>query len=89
MSNGPQIRRVRHETRFRRLTVQQVESLTPSMLRVTVCGEDLTGFVSLGFDDHVKLVFTSPGGDLRLPSPVMRDYTPRRYSAATSTRASL
>jgi NADPH-dependent ferric siderophore reductase len=79
VSNGPQIRRVRHETRFRRLTVQQVESLTPTMLRVTVGGEDLAGFVSLGFDDHVKLAFPSPDGDLRLPSPAMRDYTPRRY----------
>ena len=83
MSEGPQIRRVRHETKFRRLTVQQVESLTPTMRRITVGGEDLIGFASLGFDDHVKLVFPEPDGALRHPSeetkPVMRDYTPRRF----------
>lgn len=48
------------------------------MVRVVLRGEDLPGFTSLGFDDHVKLFFSSgPAG--RLPEPAMRDFTPRRY----------
>lgn len=91
MNNPPNIRRVRHETRFRRLGVEHVEQLTPRMVRVTVGGAELRGFTSLGFDDHVKLMFPTPGGgELHLPSvgangpvfdgdvkPIMRDYTPR------------
>jgi len=42
------------------------------MVRVVLRGEDLPGFTSLGFDDHVKLFF---------PEPAMRDFTPRRYDA--------
>ncbi len=90
------MRRVRHETRFRRLSVRRVERLTPKMVRVALAGEELTGFTSLGFDDHVKVLFPSTGGSLQLPvagthgpeyppgapKPVMRDYTPRRYDAA-------
>jgi NADPH-dependent ferric siderophore reductase len=96
MTERPEIRRVRHETRLRRLTVRQVQHLTPGMLRVTVGGADLAGFVSLGFDDHVKLFFPPSGsGEVVLPTmgpdgpvypegalrPVLRDYTPRRYDA--------
>ncbi|HWJ34430.1 MAG TPA: siderophore-interacting protein [Steroidobacteraceae bacterium] len=76
MSN-PDILRVRHEPRLRQLTVEQVERLTPKMIRVVLGGDDLRGFTSLGFDDHVKLMFPSPG-DVK---PQMRDYTPRRYDA--------
>jgi NADPH-dependent ferric siderophore reductase len=32
------------------------------MVRVTVGGDDLTGFTSQGFDDHIKLVFTDEEG---------------------------
>lgn len=67
------------------------------MVRVAVGGEDLAGFTSLGFDDHVKLMFPPPGsGEPTLPAagpngpayadgsvkPTMRDFTPRRYDAA-------
>ena len=80
MSDGPRIRRVRHDdVKFRRLTVQHVETLTPTMRRITVGGPELSGFTSLGFDDHVKLAFPSADGELVIPSPTMRDYTPRRY----------
>jgi NADPH-dependent ferric siderophore reductase len=51
------------------------------MLRVVARGDDLQGFTSLGFDDHVKLFFAPPDGrpeDL----PSMRDFTPRHYDAA-------
>ena len=56
------------------------------MLRITFSG-DLDGFMSLGFDDHIKLFFPDAppilvDGELRTPS---RDYTPRRYDAAAGT----
>ena len=54
-------RRVRHEARRRRLTIKQVERIAAHMIRVTLTG-DLEGFVSLGFDDHVKVFF--PDGTL-------------------------
>jgi NADPH-dependent ferric siderophore reductase len=93
--------RVRHELRMRLLEVRSVEPLTPHMLRVTLGGDDLEGFHSPGFDDHVKLFFPNPEtGELTLPQigaqgvskpapgdapRLMRDYTPRRYDAASKT----
>lgn len=90
------ITRVRHPLRFRRLTVRRVESVTPAMRRIVLGGDDLGGFVTAGFDDHVK-VFV-PDGSGRLPEPIVgenglrfpedapappgRDYTPRFYDAA-------
>jgi NADPH-dependent ferric siderophore reductase len=91
MSSAPDIRRVRHEIKRRRLQVRRVEQLTPNMVRVVLAGEDLQGFTSLGFDDHVKVMLPGPDGDLPQPrpdagseeaKPLMRDYTPRRYDAA-------
>jgi len=94
MSERPQVRRVRHETRLRRLQVCHIQHLTPKMLRVGLSGPELEGFTSLGFDDHVKvfvppearseLVLPRPGPDGPVypegaPKPVMRDYTPRKY----------
>lgn len=97
MTNRPEVRRIRHETRLRRLQVCHVQYLTPKMLRVALTGDELSGFTSLGFDDHVK-VFVPPAGadELVLPTlgpegpvypegvrkPEMRDYTPRKYDAA-------
>ncbi len=87
-------RRVRHELKFRELTVASVEDLTPTMRRIVLEGDDLEGFTSLGFDDHVKLFPVAPGQTLTLPTlgpdgpvfpeprPVARDYTPRRFDAA-------
>jgi NADPH-dependent ferric siderophore reductase len=73
VSGAPDIRRVRHETRRRNLTIDRVEPLGSNMLRVVVRGDALEGFISLGFDDHIKLFL--PPGD------AMRDFTPRRYDA--------
>ena len=78
------IRRVRHELRRRLLTVQTAERLTPRMIRVTLKGDDLAGFVSDGFDDHVKLFFPAAERNGAEPPP-MRDYTPRRYDPAAGT----
>jgi NADPH-dependent ferric siderophore reductase len=70
--------RVRFELRRRELRVAERIRLTPNMLRLILSG-DLEGFQSLGFDDHVKLLFPDPqGGD----TPVMRDYTPRAFDVS-------
>lgn len=70
------VQRVRHELKRRDLQVLRVESPSPHFRRITLGGEDLAGFVSASFDDHVKL-FLGDG-----PEPVMRDYTPQRHDAA-------
>jgi NADPH-dependent ferric siderophore reductase len=81
VSSAPDTRRVRHETRRRNLTVARVEKLAPKLVRVVLQGEELIGFTSLGFDDHVKLFFAA-GEDGRVDSPAaMRDFTPRWFDA--------
>lgn len=96
MSERHALVRVRHALKMRRLEVARVRRLTPHMVRVTLVGPDLDGFVSAAPDDHVKLFFPVTGGALNLPTlgpdgPVYpegvepspsRDYTPRRYDAA-------
>lgn len=75
------IERVRHETKRRRLTVARVGRVTPNMIRITLTGEDLQGFHSGAYDDHIKLFFPradgAPLGEDE--KPIARDYTPRRY----------
>jgi NADPH-dependent ferric siderophore reductase len=95
MNSQQSIHRVSYEIKRRKLQVLRVTDVTPKMRRVTLHGPDLTGFISLGTDDHVKLIFaTTPQEQLALenfmpgtqnegPQPAMRDYTPRRYDAAT------
>jgi len=72
-----QITRHRHELRRRRLTVAQATHITPDMIRLVFDGEDLADFVSLGFDDHVKIFVPGTGAE-----PERRDYTPRAFDAA-------
>ncbi|NRF71540.1 siderophore-interacting protein [Aquincola sp. S2] len=74
------VQRVRHETRRRQLLVKRVEDLSPGLRRITLSGDELAGFVSASFDDHVKLIFDAGDGAER--PAVMRDYTPRRHDAA-------
>ena len=76
MNAAPQVTRVVHELRRRRLTVARVEKLAPGMRRVVLRGKELAGFASPGFDDHVKLFFFNAG------TTEMRDFTPRRFDAA-------
>lgn len=64
---------VRHEARVRNLTVAGIRELSPGFLRVTLRGEELDGFTSLGPADHIKLV---------LDAEVRRDYTPRAFRPA-------
>ena len=95
MSTGD-IQRVRHDLRFRTLTVAAVQDLTPSLRRVVLEGPELDGFVSLGFDDHVKIFPAAEGETPILPTlgpdgpifpeprPAMRDYTPRAFDPTTN-----
>ncbi|TSD59264.1 siderophore-interacting protein [Variovorax sp. KBS0712] len=92
-------RRVRHELRFRQLTVKTVQRVTPHLIRITLTGDALQGFTSPGFDDHAKLFFPDVAtGQLTLPTagpdgpvwpeggrPAMRDYTPRRHDPQANT----
>lgn len=89
------VQRVRHETRMRMLRVARTERVTPRLLRVTLTGDDLQGFVSAAADDHVKVFFPARPGEAPIlpsgppgthasadgPRPIARDYTPRRYDS--------
>jgi NADPH-dependent ferric siderophore reductase len=76
-----QPQRVRHGTSRRVLTVKSANRLTPNMIRVTLAGDELAGFTSLGFDDHLKLFVPASGTNGAKPEIVGRNYTPRRYDA--------
>ena len=92
----PEVRRVRRDTRMRRVDVCRVTRVSPHIVSVTFTGPELADFASDGFDDHVKFVVPTPGQALVLPVPTpdgprmpdglprppMRDYTPRRFDAA-------
>jgi NADPH-dependent ferric siderophore reductase len=78
-------RRVRHQPRRRVLAIERADKIAAHMIRVTLTG-DLDGFVSLGFDDHVKLFF--PDGTVDAdgaPNMLSRDFTPRRHDPAANT----
>lgn len=77
-SGSSRVRRVRHKLKRRRLCVQRVEQPSPLVRRVHFTGEDLADFVSLSFDDHLKLFLPVADGE----APLMRDYTPRHFHAA-------
>lgn len=91
--------RVRHPLRFRRLRVLRTEQPTPHLIRITLGGPELEGFLSPGFDDHMKLFFPDPHtGALSLPTagpdgpiwpegprPVARDYTPHHHDPIAGT----
>ena len=89
--NTPVIHRVTHEVKRRRLDVLRVVDITPRMRRITLGGPELAGFVSLGSDDHIKLMFAQNAAERAAlqsptfsikgdgPQPAMRDYTPRRF----------
>jgi NADPH-dependent ferric siderophore reductase len=101
MSTNPSeslIERVRHPFRARHVQLLARESISPGFVRLTLGGPELAGFVSAGFDDHVKLILPQQGQEKpNLPSivdgrphiegarPTMRDYTPLRYDAAANT----
>ncbi|HEX6706372.1 MAG TPA: siderophore-interacting protein [Albitalea sp.] len=70
----------------RRITVQQVRTLSPAMRRITFAGAELAGFGPPAPAGYIKLVFPEPGqSEAVAPTPDgprpanMRTYTPRRY----------
>lgn len=90
--------RHRHTVRLRHLNVRGVQPISRSMVRVILGGPEIEGFVSLGFDDHVKMFFPMPGetepmlpcvgpDGLEMPKgphkPIARDFTPRHYDPVT------
>lgn len=91
--------RIRLPLRFRKVQVTATERFATSFIRISFGGEELDGFDSPGFDDHVKLFFPDAAtGELRLPEsgptgpvwpagpkPVMRDYTPRFFDGTART----
>ena len=91
----PVIHRVTHEIKRRRLEVLRVVDITPRMRRITLGGEQLAGFASLGSDDHIKLLFAQNAAEQAAlesptfsvkgegPQPAMRDYTPRRVDLSS------
>lgn len=96
VNGAREVRRIRMEAKLRRLTVQRVQRIASNMVRLSLAGEELAGFTSHGFDDHVKIFVPAAAGvPLVLPvlgadgpsypegaaKPAMRDYTPRRYDA--------
>lgn len=80
MTDTPTIQRIRHDTIRRTLTITAREHVTPDMLRLTLSGPELAGFVSSAADDHIKIIVPDGAG-----GQAMRDYTPRRYDAATNS----
>ncbi|HRO67649.1 MAG TPA: siderophore-interacting protein [Pseudobdellovibrionaceae bacterium] len=84
-----------HAVKIRELTVRSLRKLSPRFLEVVLAGPDLSDFVSLSPDDHIKAFFPREGrgadfgrpvlGENGLtfeegkPAPVMRDYTPRWF----------
>jgi len=89
------VRRVRHALELRRARVARVTPITPYLVRVTLAGDELRGFVSASFDDHMKVFFPVGGAaEPVMPTlgpdgpdvpgaarPTMRDFTPRRFDA--------
>lgn len=92
------IQRVRHPFAARHVQLLARETLSPGFVRLTLGGPALAGFVSAGFDDHVKLILPQPGQERpNLPvivdgrpqidgaRPTMRDYTPLRHDPDAHT----
>jgi len=76
-STPRRVERVRHELMRRELQVVRVNTLTPGFASITLGGASLDSFVSLSFDDHVKLLLDdTPYG------PQRRDFTPRHFDTA-------
>lgn len=90
--------RVRYELKFRQITVVKKEHVYPNFIHITFTGDDLQGFESQGFDDHVKLLLPDPEthqitqpivteDGIQWPDnkkPLGRDFTPLTYDATTN-----
>ncbi len=91
-------RRVRNELRFRHITVASKTLVAGEFWRIVFTGDDLAGFNSPSFDDHIKVFFPEhAGAALALPQmtddgivwpggvrPAARDYTPLEFNGVDS-----
>ncbi len=79
IEHGPIVRHEpnEHGTFVRGLEVVNATPLSRGFRRITLGGEDLNGFSSLGPADHVKFIFGEGESALR------RDYTPRNFRPAS------
>lgn len=91
--------RVRYELKFRQITVVRKEHVYPNFIHITFTGNDLHGFESQGFDDHIKLLLPDPvTHEIPIPTitedgiqwpdnkkPLARDFTPLVYDADKNT----
>lgn len=89
--------RVKNELVFRHITVKSAETVSGCFKRIVLNGDELKGFTSRGFDDHIKLFFPANPGDVIVPPtatedgiawgegprPVNREYTPLHFDAQT------
>lgn len=87
--------RLKHDLRLRKLCVKATTTIFPSMMRITLRGDDLTGFSAPGPADHVKAFFPDPltstitvpqftSEGIRQPvsgKVIARDYTPLELRA--------
>jgi NADPH-dependent ferric siderophore reductase len=89
---------IRHPLVVRRLAVTATRELVPSIVRVTLGGDELAGFAAEGPADHMKVFFPDPvSGELLLPEVdaqglrrpdaagaiISRDYTPVTFRPST------
>jgi NADPH-dependent ferric siderophore reductase len=74
------IERVRRETQRRSVTIAAITDITPRMRRITLAGDDLAGFESSAYDDHIKLYFPAASSDV-----ISRNITPRRFDSSART----
>lgn len=91
-------RRVRNDLRFRHITVVSKTLIAGAFWRIVFNGNDLAGFNSPSFDDHIKVFFPEKtGAELALPQmtddgivwpggvrPAARDYTPLEFNGIDS-----
>ncbi|MGH8877733.1 MAG: siderophore-interacting protein [Stackebrandtia sp.] len=87
--------RVPYPIGIRETVVVRSRAVGTGLVRVTVGGPQLAGFESHASDEHVKLIYPDEHGELRLPEPdglvlkwprpfpLAREYTVRRYDAAS------
>ncbi len=92
------VERVRHERVYRIVEVVAADNITPRMRRVVFQSDELAGFNSVSYDDHIRLFIPPPGTPVprgtRGPNgmifpdgatrPASRDYTPRAFDPATN-----
>ncbi|MFH8791174.1 siderophore-interacting protein [Streptomyces sp. NPDC017941] len=92
---GQHAEKVGYPIGIRRTEVVRTAKVGEGLLRLTLGGPGTEGFEAHAPDEHVKLIFPEPDGELRLPerdgamlrwprpAPTSREYTVRRYDPAT------